>query len=278
MMVKKELTIKDEQSIHMEILRQFDYCCRQENIQYFAGYGTLLGAVREHGFIEWDDDIDLWIKRKDISHFVEKFYEYFDKSKYFLQTYESDKNCLSPEMLKICVNNTVKANENMGNESFHTGIYFDIFPLDYGFADKRDEEYLTEFTKRHIRLYSNLRCKWRKLSIKEKIKYFLNHLMPRKYWSRKVREIADLYASNPKSSIYVCVPTSYFGYKRSCFDPDIFSDNVYLMFEDFEISCPVGYHRLLVQLYGEDYMVPKVTKSGRHKAFVLDEFGGVVDE
>ena len=270
-MKKKELDIRDEQMMQLEILHQFNNLCKCENIQYFAGYGTLLGAVREKGFIEWDDDIDLWIKRADVNKIENVFDNYFDKSKYFLQTYKSDPGCLSPEMLRICVNNTFKWDENIGKESFHTGIYFDIFPLDYGYSDKRDEEYLTEFTNRHIRLYSNLKRKWLKLNLKEKMKYIKYHLMSRKYLSKRVREIADLYANNVKSSIYVCVPTSYFGYERCSFDTEFFSESVNLQFEDMEISCPIGYHRLLIQLYGEDYMIPKVTKEERHKAFVIEE-------
>lgn len=270
MKIKKELTIKEEQQIHLRILRLFSVLCESENIQYFAGYGTLLGAVREHGFIDWDDDIDLWIKRKDIPIFVKNFYKYFDKEKYFLQSYETDKNCLSPEMYRICVNNTFKWNENIHKEMFHTGIYFDIFPLDYGFDNEDDKLYLTEFTKRHAKLYSNLKLKWSRLQFKEKVIYIYNHLNSRQNLSRKVREISDIYTKNPESSIFVCVPTSYFGYQRCCFNVEDFSSNIMLKFENMEVSCPVGYERVLCQLYGEDYMISKVTKSGRHKAFLIE--------
>ena len=46
-----------------EILKQFDTCMKELNIPYTLGFGTLLGAVREHGFIMHDDDIDytMWI-------------------------------------------------------------------------------------------------------------------------------------------------------------------------------------------------------------------------
>ena len=55
----KKMCIRDR-AMQLEILRQFNELCKCENIQYFAGYGTLLGAFREKGFIDWDDDIDLW--------------------------------------------------------------------------------------------------------------------------------------------------------------------------------------------------------------------------
>ena len=42
-----------------ELLRIFDHICREEHIDYWVDYGTLLGAVRHQGFIPWDDDIDV---------------------------------------------------------------------------------------------------------------------------------------------------------------------------------------------------------------------------
>ncbi len=48
------------------LLHEFDDLCRENDLEYWVAFGTLLGAVRHGGFIPWDDDTDLGMMRDDI--------------------------------------------------------------------------------------------------------------------------------------------------------------------------------------------------------------------
>lgn len=63
--------IKRAWAAELEVLSEIDKICKKHHIQYFADWGTLLATVRHEGFIPWDDDLDIVMKRADYIKFME---------------------------------------------------------------------------------------------------------------------------------------------------------------------------------------------------------------
>jgi len=121
--------LRKAQLIMLDMLIEFDAICKKHQLQYWLDSGTLLGAVRHHGFIPWDDDIDLSMPVEDYTKFLE-IAETELSSDIFLQTSQTDKN-FKFDYLKLRSNkaNIVEFHEKGEQIKYHQGLFVDIFPM-----------------------------------------------------------------------------------------------------------------------------------------------------
>lgn len=118
--------IKKVQTTQRNILKEFDSFCRGHNLKYSLAFGTLLGAVRHQGFIPWDDDIDVYMLREDYEKFLELRNQF--NSEYYVQNYLIDESNFP--FTKVRKNNTKMVMKSAENDTYHQGVWIDIFPLD----------------------------------------------------------------------------------------------------------------------------------------------------
>ena len=81
------ITDQELEGIHILLLRMLkdiNNFCDTNGIKWSLCGGSLIGAVRHKGFIPWDDDVDIYMSRKDF----EKFRKAFAESEYLLRKYE----------------------------------------------------------------------------------------------------------------------------------------------------------------------------------------------
>lgn len=117
-----------------ELFEQVDDICRRHDIKYTAFYGTMLGAVRHHGIIPWDDDIDIAMTRDNYDRFVEAAGNEL-KEPFFLQTPQSDRECFFGGYAKVRNSNTTAIVPINKDKRCNEGIWIDILPLDKVFLD-----------------------------------------------------------------------------------------------------------------------------------------------
>ena len=256
----------------LHTLKEFNSFCKDNNLTYYAAYGTLIGAIRHNGFIPWDDDLDVFMPRKD---------------------YDSLVRLLSAK----CENKLQISYYNIGNSvyafakvylpegtiweyrqfPFIIGPWIDVFPLD----ESEKGEISTEYVKLHKLLW-----KYRKamadVSLYSIIKQ-LNH-----------QQILDAIIDTTKFVIYKpfkklirsrivitetkikSIKGQYFraylnGDETFIYNKEWFAKTIEVPFEDTIVSIPIGYDKLLKLQFGNYMeMPPDNERHSKHDCFYID--------
>lgn len=243
------MTLEEIKKVQLDILVYIDKVCKEHNIKYSLGYGTLLGAVRHKGFIPWDDDIDIILKRSEYNKLINTLYE--EKDDRYRVFSMKDEGYFYP-YAKVSDNKTVIKEKNWPDYP-ELGVYIDIFPIDY-IPEDNGEEYYNE-TMRYVNgLYNcltdiayvhNNRIK----SILKKICRFRNVNKDRKkgewYWKNKIEEMTSMKDSNIVASIL--------SGKYCPWDKDLLDNFNEIEFENHMFNDVEDYDTMLKSYYG-DYM------------------------
>lgn len=110
------------------IAKEIDKICKENNIDYFMDGGTQLGAIRHRGFIPWDDDFDIGMKRIEYDRFINVCQQSLNKKKFHLETEEDIGYGFA--FAKIHLKGTEIIENFSKNANVDHGIFVDIFPYD----------------------------------------------------------------------------------------------------------------------------------------------------
>ena len=121
------LSIEDMKLIELDIMDEIDRVCAAHGVEYFMGYGTLLGAMRHGGFIPWDDDMDIVMMRDQYELLMDNFNDWRTSERFKLVSYRDGSSIY--QFAKI-VDTTTIVYENFVGKKAATGVWVDIFPLE----------------------------------------------------------------------------------------------------------------------------------------------------
>ena len=147
--MRKITDIHELRQIQIGILDEVHQYCEAHGLRYFLSSGTLIGAVRHKGYIPWDDDIDVYMPRKDYERFLREFK---GNEQYKLLNPAKEPHYYYTFAKVIDLRTRMVEDETVG---FEIGVYMDIFPVDYVPDDMKEREHVFKSKKL---LYKIRRC------------------------------------------------------------------------------------------------------------------------
>lgn len=241
-------------TLHKEILLKlldlFVDVCEKNGLHYYLAGGSVLGAVRHQGLIPWDDDIDVFMPRKDYE-LLQGLPDGIFGNGFRLASWRKTKN-YTYDFLKLEALNTTLL------ERFHPdylgGVFLDIFPVDFFPSTKtntrRIEKYVTSFQDRIVEclLKNDNECEnvFELLLLKIKRRCF----HPIKIIDRFEEFLISLGGEGDMMADFHNYAHSHGGWPAS-----YFGKGIQMQFEGKSYNVPENWDAYLTHMYG-DYMTP----------------------
>ncbi len=273
-----QYNVASKQRILLSMMVDFHDFCTKMGIAYTIIGGTLLGAIREKGFIPWDDDIDIVMPREDYNGFVQYMLENADiltPLKLF-----THKTCSDYPYMIGRVSNDDYYLDVENEKSYGMGVFIDVYPMD-GVGET--EKQMVSRKKRAARYSSLCYLATRKKCIKENTKkkvrrvvkpfaFLFAKMIGKRYFMNKLDQMSR--ELNYDESTYVgCLVWGSDG-PKGVFPLSWMEPHKKLRFEDAEFRVPKEYDRILSRLYS-NYMAlpPKEDQIPHHfyKAFAKQD-------
>ena len=258
----KYITSNELKVISRNILADFDRVCRNNNIKYTIAYGTLLGAVRHHGFIPWDDDVVVIMLRDEYAKFLKCIGQLNEK--YTFVSVETNDKYTTP--LPKIYDNRTELIELHHRDKFKLGVYIDILIFDY-----LPQNY---FLKSICQFRSMLARKiWGLATYETKTNFFLEKVLRNIAFKINLGRKASLMinwlnSNNNKSQLVANLQYSIYGLRKDTFTTADLLNVTNIKFENIEVLAVKNYDLFLKQWYNDYMCLPPIEKRVTHHNFI----------
>lgn len=258
----RRLSEEEIKEVELGVMDYIHNLCQKENINYSLAYGTLLGAVRHKGYIPWDDDVDISLKRDEYDKLYQAVLRDNDPI-YKVASWENDARYPYP-FYRVYDARTVYENNYIEND-IDLGICVDVFPFDY-YADVNKEMVKLD-TYRRLSVYTLYGIHSKNAGLKNIIRYLLVlvfRLTRVKTWNKKMNLLSMQANDNDFIDYLMENKRTSTKFEKTLLDKVMDSP-----FEDRTYKIPEASHQILSAIYGDDFMeIPPVEKRVKHDDFV----------
>lgn len=147
------ITVRDLQLEILEVMDEIHRICEKNKIPYALIAGSALGICNYKGFIPWDDDMDIAVKREDWTNFIDALNRDLDQEKFYFQCFENDSkfNVIMGPTMKIRKRGTYieEVNYLLRNKcKSGNGVFVDVIIYD----DMSESKWKDEWARTVIKL------------------------------------------------------------------------------------------------------------------------------
>lgn len=279
-----ESMMKRAWAAQMEVLMVIDKICKKHNIQYFADWGTLLGAVRHKGFIPWDDDMDITMKRPDYVKFCQVAPKEMPEG--FLLCNIHTEPGWTDMLARVVTGRSVDFRQEH-LEKFHGCPYvvgIDVFPLDFIPPDKEESDFvcevlrIVEISAQHIDNMEEEDKRNIVSQIEDMCGVKFRSDLPMSVQLLKLGERMSMMYSEEETTHVALMPDYACNRPNDFYPKEYYASSIDMPFEYITIPVPVGYHEILKIKYGENYMTPVNCRGGHDYPFYKKQYEMVCKE
>lgn len=248
-----EKQLKDIHGVLLEMLDFFANYCKENHLTFFLAYGSCLGAVRHHGFIPWDDDVDLVMPPEDYCKLRKLWPAQTAKGKYVMCDTTED---YADHHMTMTIRNDETTYIHQGDVSLNTnhGIMIEIGFFSY-YPVGRAAQYRQTLDAILYAIFRTQRKPNSGGKLQKTIVSAILKCIPGKHARYRVWKHAEKSLLAHRGNEQYIRNFGQFHTLKRKYPAELFKEAKWVPFESISLPIPVEYDRYLALLYG-DYMTP----------------------